>query len=1118
MAVDLLTNVIIGGQTTSGFDALAGRLESLGATVDKIGRYMREFEEESVQVYRSYEDNMLAAEYALSAKYSSATELSKVMQSLDEHASQWAASTIFHTDDVGKAINEAAHAGWNYQEIVKGIPQAMYIAQAGSMDLSDGLDYLVKMMGATGTEFDDIGKAIDQWSKASNLSATNINEMGEAFMSMGSAAQFGDSTAELFTMLAILADVGTTGSTAGTALRSAMMRIIAPTTKAENAMSLLRADADELNQVLADENVTKAAKTLQGLGFSAYDSEGKLLPMIDIFTNLHGALQGLKEQSQNEILAAIFPTRNIAAANAFIESVGNGKMAGLFKEISDSEGYAAKGSELMMSGLTGAIETLASKWEEFERSVGETLAPAIEKVAGWLSSIMDSINSMDEATLNGLVGSMTALAGLGPVMLGAGGIVKAVTTLGLKGTLLVGAVMAAGALYGYFSKLNEINFEENFGKMELDLDTLGEHVNSLKTTFDTQQESIATWEAALEAAETKYADKSSKLAETMLTDVLTGKKLTPEEIQNINAYANDLYKAVWEGIENAKASDMSFLVAIFGDHENAQQEEVGNTAAKVVSGWYDSIYGEAQAVGEELRNKMTEALQDGSLNEAERQAIQSSVDRYNQIMAEIQSQMDAEAYYEQLYKAQSVSWDTISDYINENTAKQEADLAALDDAYAAKWAHYRAAFDYAIQNGTELTDLNGQTRKVTEGDWASFEKEFELEKAKARQSVIDKYGSLSAAALDSLMNDSDFSTGWNYLKWMQKNGVEAQTQDQYGNWDDNWASMQLTPELAKILSEQLIGLDSADSSWFGLGKGKLTNLLKPYADNPIIAGYIDMLDNAFGVGAAATSYENMRYNYEETDRDPYNLFSTPESRATYERLTAKQAELDGLLQRQTQIDTEIATRQARMDANNYNLWDVAFGTDYHDDWTAIHKNGGLEDQQTQIALDITQAEADVAALQAELDGLQVSDPLWVKTEIDSTAVDSYTPPSKHMKIIPFVIGQAYAEGGRATTPSIFGEAGAEWAIPEEHTARTAELLNAAREASGFTWDDLISRYGGLNANPQNPNVILHYSPTINAQNAEGVSDVLKADKARLLKMVKDALSHERLRDDVEVYA
>ncbi|MBR3740107.1 MAG: phage tail tape measure protein [Clostridia bacterium] len=1110
MAVDLLTNVIIGGQTTSGFNALAGRLTTLGATVEKIGSYVREFEKDSVQVYRNYEDNMLAAEYALSAQYSSATELSTVMQNLDLYASQWAASTIFHTSDVSAAINEAAHAGWNYEQIVKGIPQAMYIAQAGGMELSTGLDYLVKMMGATSTEFGEMGTVIDQWSKAANLSATDIGEMGQAFMSLGAAAQFGDSTQELFTMLAVLANVGTTGSQAGTALRGAMMRIIAPTTKAENAMSLLGADADELNEVLADENVTKAAKTLEGLGFSAYDTQGNLLPMIDIFTNLHTALQGLSEQSQNEILAAIFPTRNIASAKAFMQAVGNGQMAHLFESIGDSEGYAAKGADIMMSGLTGAIETLASKWEEFQRQVGETLAPAIENVAGWLGTIMDAVNNMDESTLNGLVTALTAIAAAGPGLLIAGGAIKFFGTLGPVGSAMLLIGVGAAFLAGKLAALNEINFKSNFGTMELDLDELGSHVDSLKTSFDNQLTTISEWETALAGAEEKYATTSSKFAETLLTDVLTGKKLTPQEIANINQYAQDLYDAVWTGIENAEASDMTFLDAIFGDHESVEQENVGNTAAQVVTSWYESLYGEARAVGEELRNQMTAALQDGSLNEAERQAIQASVDRYNQIMAEIQSQMDAEAYYEQLYKAQSVSWDSISAYIEENTTKQESDLAALEDAYAAKWAHYRAAFDYAIANGTEFTDFEGNTRKVTEGDWTDFEAQFQLEKERAIQGVYDKYGDLSAAAFDALMNDSDYGDAWKLMRMASFN------EDGSLNVGDMFAGMN---------REELDAANSALSDLWTNAHSILKRLPNGFFDTEQ-GEYMSSLMAAAGNAANAASQWNTDLWMAGWDTVP-----TQAQLPLMLQLAQRQSDLEALSYKQQQLEQEISTRQTRLDNNDYSAWQKTFGPYIADDRTALYGNlelpqiragqyteGSLYGQQEQVNLDIAAAEADIAALQSQLDALSAPGPLDVTTTLNTSAVDNYTPPTKYMPVVARPTMTPYAEGGRAVTASIFGEAGPEWAIPEAHTERTAELLNAAREASGFSWGDLLGRFGGLNANPNRENVVVHYSPTINAADARGVADVLAADKARLIKLVKDMLADQRLRDEVEVYA
>ena len=118
----------------------------------------------------------------------------------------------------------------------------------------------------------------------------------------------------------------------------------------------------------------------------------------------------------------------------------------------------------------------------------------------------------------------------------------------------------------------------------------------------------------------------------------------------------------------------------------------------------------------------------------------------------------------------------------------------------------------------------------------------------------------------------------------------------------------------------------------------------------------------------------------------------------------------------------------------------------------------------------------------------------------------------------------FAEGGRTTEPAIFGEVPgqAEWAIPEEHSERTAQLLSAAAQASGFTWNDILGRFGGLNADPNHVNVNLSYSPTINAANAEGVEAVLEKDKARIEGLVREAvqkaLADSRLHDDVEVYA
>lgn len=1064
--VNLLTNVIIGGQTTAGFNALAGKIQSLGAQIDRIGSVVRDFEIDSAKVYRNYEDNMLAAEYALSAQYDNVNDLSKVMKSLDEYAQGWAASTIFHTDDVSNAINEAAHAGWDYQKIIAGIPQAMYIAQAGGMDLSAGLDYLIKMMNATETPFEKSGRVIDQWAKASNLSATNIDEMGQAFMSMGAAAQFGDSTQELFTLLAILADVGTVGSKAGTALRSSMMRLIAPTTKAEDAMSLLGADAEEINEVLSDTNVTKAAKKLEGLGFSAYDAEGKLLPMVEIYHNLYDAMDGLDEQSQNEILSAIFPLRTIAAAKAFMAAIGNGKMDRIFQSIGDSEGYAAKGADIMMSGMTGSIETLLSKWEEFKRGFGEMLAPTIEKVADLLGGFVDKLNDLDPEVLAGIGSMLTMLAAAGPILLGVGGLMKLVAVLGPIGTMALAGGLGISFLIGRAQKMNELEFKGNFGDLELDLDELGSHVDSLDTKFSNQQAAIAEWESALGAAEQQYATSSSRLSETLLMDVLTGKELTKEDKDNIQKYADEVYKAVIDGLDSSEASDLTFLQALFGDRSTKGEEAVYNTAANVVDAYYGSLYQEAYAIGETLRSQLTAALNDPNLDEQERQAIQDSISRYNKIMAEIAAARDSEEYYKQLYKAQNVSWDSVSKYAEENKQKQEADLASLEDAYAEKWAHYRAAFDYAIKNGTEFEDLHGNKKTVTESDWAAFEEEFYREKAEARADIQNKYGGLTATAFNSLLNGSDISTAWNYLKWMQSSGFDLSSTDFYGLLG------QESFGTVKALYDSLSGITNGDVK-------RIKSILEPFSDNEQVAGFMQLLDYIPNLKKAAdVNYTNASSTQHQ------NEFQIGEMEQTVAQL-----EKDALFW--------------RGEADK-----ILLETGNENDKSYLEAKGNAE-----------YFESSLAKAQAQLEELMGQNPtLTVNTEVDDTAVREYNAGTKTLRIIPYIVGRAYAEGGRATEPSIFGEAGAEWAIPEEHSEKTAALLNEARQASGFTWGDLISRFGGLNANPSNKKVVVNYSPTINATNAEGVAGVLQQDKANLLKMMKGMLDDLSIREEVEAYA
>lgn len=147
-----------------------------------------------------------------------------------------------------------------------------------------------------------------------------------------------------------------------------------------------------------------------------------------------------------------------------------------------------------------------------------------------------------------------------------------------------------------------------------------------------------------------------------------------------------------------------------------------------------------------------------------------------------------------------------------------------------------------------------------------------------------------------------------------------------------------------------------------------------------------------------------------------------------------------------------------------------------------------------------------------------------KTQAKS-AYDSLKSSVKNTVTSAFpALAGLFEEGGRTDEPAIFGEGEtAEWAIPEEHSDRTAELLNAAREASGFSWNELIARYGGLNGRSDGVVVnIGSYAPVITAQDSRGVEQKLIEDKDRLKRLVgdavRDAMERNALHDAIEVYA
>lgn len=177
------------------------------------------------------------------------------------------------------------------------------------------------------------------------------------------------------------------------------------------------------------------------------------------------------------------------------------------------------------------------------------------------------------------------------------------------------------------------------------------------------------------------------------------------------------------------------------------------------------------------------------------------------------------------------------------------------------------------------------------------------------------------------------------------------------------------------------------------------------------------------------------------------------------------------------VDDEELQTQATNDAQAY----VSKVQETLDQTPATPDFANAAELQTQAAGD---AQTYVSQAQATLN----ANPLKIRVDM--------VMGNNGVKLPASLVGRGlngYADGGRADTASIFGEAGPEWAIPEQHTARTASLLEAAAKASGFGSLGLTA--SGSSSGP----ATIIYSPVINAQDARGVDGALREDKKRLEK-------------------
>nr|DAJ49158.1 MAG TPA: minor tail protein [Caudoviricetes sp.] len=347
-AQSILGSIVGGNLISSGIQAAIGGIQSMASG--------------ALDTYREYQKSM-----ANTAGIAGITDKSSAdFQKLSEAAEAAGEATAFTSAQAGDALGYMALAGWDADKSTSALMPTLKLAEATGADLATTADLVTNSMNAMGVSFDDLDGYFDVIIKANNKSATTAGELMEAFTGVGGAAKAaGQDYKTTSTALGILANAGTKGAEAGTALNSILVRM---TSKQE------------------------AMNAYKKLGVSIYDAAGNTRNFGDILKDTSKAMEGMTEEQKNSYLSAIAGTNYYSTYNQLLEGVNKTVDGGasawdkLSGEIQNSNNALDTMHKTTTDTVDYAFSLLDSALQnvqlQFLKAFGPEIQSAVQYVAG----------------------------------------------------------------------------------------------------------------------------------------------------------------------------------------------------------------------------------------------------------------------------------------------------------------------------------------------------------------------------------------------------------------------------------------------------------------------------------------------------------------------------------------------------------------------------------------------------------------------------------------------------------------------------------------------------------------------------------------------------------------
>jgi len=645
-----------GDKSANAFNALASALVASGV-VNALGEVVG-FLKECVSAAAGFEEAMSTVKAISGA---SAAEF----QQLSDMAKQMGETTKFTASESAEAFQYMALAGWKTEEMLDGIAPILNLATAANMDLARASDIVTDNLTAFGLTAADSAGFVDQMAYAMANSNTSADQLGEAYKGCAATAQsMGYSVEDTTAALMVMADAGTKGSDAGTALNAIMTRLATDT--------------------------KDCASTLEEYGVHVYDAQGNMQSLSSILEGVSGVWGTLTDQQQASLAKAIAGTNHYSQLQQIMTGCSEatketGKsFTDYAAALEDCSGSADRMAGTMLDNLNGKMTLMNSALDSLKISIGNALMPVLGGLAdagadafSWAAGFVEENPWLVQA-ITGALGAVLLLAGgltTYTAIATAAKLIQDALNLSISLCPFVAAAAAAGALIAVV------------GSWIISATEASEQVKELTAALEESKTAYEELSAAMEEEHASTAASLETLENLLAVEEksATQKEIIKQLVDELNEAVPDLGLAYDETADSINMTTDALGAMI---EKSAEQEEMEAAVTRLK---------ELQKEGTVIAQELEQA--ENALNEAREAGARFTMSEENSVKALTAAQEENAAQIAELEAA-------TADYMaqQEATDQKTQEATRTVDGLISEMNELRAAYEESYNAAMESID------------------------------------------------------------------------------------------------------------------------------------------------------------------------------------------------------------------------------------------------------------------------------------------------------------------------------------------------------------------------------------------------------------------------------